>query len=132
MINTLDSIRSEVYFISRVPVLGWMDPHGRFFLCRFAEHEEKAKEIIQNKGWFEEWAAAYAENKATYGDYLCAEKGYVLVDSHTFLHKEGQYPVCITGVRISNDQNKALWNKYFASAPQETKLLFIQDAEKWQ
>lgn len=46
MINTLDNIRSEVYFISRVPVLGWMDPHGRFFLCRFAEHEEKAKEII--------------------------------------------------------------------------------------
>lgn len=130
--SILDNIRSEVYFISHDPVLGWMDPNGGFLSCSYAEHEEKAKEIIQDKGWFEKWEAYYIDNKTTYGDYLCTEKGYVLVDNHTFLHKEGLFPVCITGCRISSDQNKALWEKYFASAPQKTKLLFIQDTEKWQ
>lgn len=131
MADVINDVHSEVYFINHDPVLGWIDENGKFFPCEYAEHEDRAKNIIQEKGWFNDWVATYLQYKITYGDYLCLKKRYVLIDRSTHLKKKDLYPICITGYKISKEQVKMLWNRYFATAPWKTKLYFIRDVEKW-
>lgn len=128
----MSDIESNVYHINHDPVLGWMNPNGSLVVCRYAEHEMAAKDIVQTNGWFTDWATAYMKDKLTYGDYLCLVKGYVLVDSNTFIHKEGLYPVCITAVTVTREQEKALWQQYFADAPEKAKSYFVSDLQEWQ
>ena len=125
----LEEVNSNVYYINHDPVLGWMNPNGSLTVCHYAEHEMVAKDIVQVNGWFDDWAAAYMQDKVTYGDYLCLVKGYVLEDSHTFVHKEGLYPVCITAVTINKEQEKALWQRYFSAAPKKAKSDFVRDMQ---
>lgn len=125
-------VKSEVYYINHDPVLGWMSPGGQLIVCSYAEHEMAAEDIVQSSGWFDDWTATYMKDGLTYGDYLCLVKGYVLVDSHTFIHKEGLYPVCITAVIVTREQEKALWQRYFADAPEKAKSYFVNDLQAWQ
>ena len=128
----MSDIESNIYYINHDPVLGWMNPNGSLVVCHYAEHEMAAKDIVQVNGWFDDWAKEYMANKTTFGDYLCIKKNYVLVDSHTFVHKEGLYPVCITAVTVTREQEKALWQRYFADAPEKAKSYFVSDLQVWQ
>lgn len=125
-------VKSEVYYINHDPVLGWMSPGGQLIVCPYAGHEMAAKDIVQISGWLDAWAAEYMNYRTTYGDYLCLKKNYVLVDSHTFVHKEGLYPVCITAVTVTREQENALWQRYFADAPEKAKSDFVSDLQAWQ
>lgn len=125
-------VKSEVYYINHDPVLGWMSPDGQLIECSYAEHEMAAEDIVQNSGWLDDWMAEYMNYKITYGDYLCIKKNYVLVDSNTFIQKEGLYPVCITAVTVTREQENALWQRYFADAPEKAKSDFVSDLQAWQ
>lgn len=54
------------------------------------------------------------------------------MDSHTFVHKKGLYPVCITAVTVTREQENALWQRYFADAPEKAKSDFVNDLQAWQ
>ena len=58
---------------------GWLSPSGEFTPGDWGEHEGVAHEIIRKKGWKEEYWNIEERHFGIARDFLCQEKGYVLI-----------------------------------------------------
>lgn len=56
---------------------GWLSPQGEFIPSEWGCHEESAGDIVEKRGWEDEFDHKKYDGRM--GDFLCAEKGYVLI-----------------------------------------------------
>lgn len=62
-------------------VSGWLAPDGDFIECGWGEHTDIAYQILNNKGFKEEYRASRYYWRETAGDFLVRRKFYMLFDN---------------------------------------------------
>lgn len=86
---------------------GWLSPTGDFIESDWGHHQKSANEIIDNKGFRDEFVSSTFHN--TPCDFLCAVKGYCLIHNPSL---DGGY--IVTNIKpLTKKQKEYLYN-YFA------------------